>query len=134
MNDGSAKNRRMARDNTLGFAKKLVGALSGGGKKVYVVCCEPGAVSAFGKGAADVRSLSAKNLPPVKPGDVQVVVTPVRASVGSLLAAFCCCCCCDDLYQVLGMCGSSFGVAGSGGCLFVGLGAVESDRIDRRTA
>lgn len=81
INDGSAKNRRLARDNTLGFAKKLVGALGRGGKKVYVVCCEPGAAGAFGEGvggAADVRSLSAKNLPPVKPGDVQVVVTPVR--------------------------------------------------------
>ncbi|CAN0184305.1 unnamed protein product [Pylaiella littoralis] len=82
INDGSAKNRRLARDNTLAFAKKLVGAV-GRGKKVYVVCCQPGAVDDFGKGAggaADVRALNAKNLPPAKSGDVIVVVTPADQS------------------------------------------------------
>ena len=56
---------------------QLAGAL-GRGKKVYIVCCEPGARAALGTVAgADVRDLNAKNLPPVKAGDVQVVVTPV---------------------------------------------------------
>lgn len=56
---------------------QLVAAL-GRGKKVYIVCCEPGARAALGTVAgADVRDLNAKNLPPVKAGDVQVVVTPV---------------------------------------------------------
>ena len=59
------------------FFRQLVGAL-GRGKKVYVVCCEPGARAALGTVAGtDVRDLNAKNLPPVKAGDVQIVVTPV---------------------------------------------------------
>ncbi|CBJ27451.1 conserved unknown protein [Ectocarpus siliculosus] len=78
INDGSAKNRRLARENTLSFAKKLVGAI-GKSKKAYVVCCQPGAKADFGigvRGAADVRDINAKNLPPAKAGDVVVVVTP----------------------------------------------------------
>lgn len=62
-----------------GRENQLVGAL-GRGKKVYVVCCQPGAVDDFGKGAggtADVRALNAKNLPPAKSGEVIVMVTPV---------------------------------------------------------
>lgn len=59
---------------------QLVGAI-GKGKKAYVVCCQPGAKADFGsgvRGAADVRDINAKNLPPAKAGDVVVVVTPVR--------------------------------------------------------
>lgn len=59
---------------------QLVGGL-GRGKKVYVVCCEPGARAALGKSLkADIRDMSAKNLPPAKAGDVQVVITPVGCS------------------------------------------------------
>ncbi|CAM9309029.1 unnamed protein product [Scytosiphon promiscuus] len=84
INDGSAKNRQLARDNTLAFAKKLVGAIGKGSKKVYLVCCQPGAMNALGKGsiggAADVRNLEAKNLPPATSADVVVLVTPADQS------------------------------------------------------
>lgn len=55
----------------------------GWGKKVYVVCCDPGTKAALGKASsgADVRLMDAKNLPPAKAGDVQVVVTPVGAYI-----------------------------------------------------
>ena len=45
---------------------------------MYIVCCEPEAKAVLGdvKGL-DVRDLNAKNLPPAKAGDVQIVVTPV---------------------------------------------------------
>ncbi|CAM9437840.1 unnamed protein product [Laminaria digitata] len=80
INDGSAKNRRLARANTLNFVKKLVGAV-GRGKKVYIVCCDPSARVDLGQvSGADVRDLNAKNLPPVKAGDVQVIVTPADQS------------------------------------------------------
>lgn len=50
----------------------------GRGKKVYIVCCDPSARVDLGQvSGADVRDLNAKNLPPVKAGDVQVIVTPV---------------------------------------------------------
>ncbi|CAM9698182.1 unnamed protein product [Discosporangium mesarthrocarpum] len=76
INDGSAKNRDLAQANTVAFTKKLIGGM-GWGKKVWVVCCQPGVKSALTKsGAADVRELSSKNLPQAKKGDVQVVVTP----------------------------------------------------------
>lgn len=46
---------------------------------MYVVCCDPGTKAALGKApsGADVRLMDAKNLPPAKVGDVQVVITPV---------------------------------------------------------
>lgn len=65
---------------------QLVGAI-GKSKKAYVVCCQPGAKADFGtgvRGAADVRDINAKNLPPAKAGDVVVVVTPVRHAVSSV--------------------------------------------------
>lgn len=64
-------------------------AAVGRGKKVYVVCCEPGAKAALGKLAgADVRDMGAKNLPPAKAGDVQVVITPVGPEEKILGARF----------------------------------------------
>lgn len=77
MNDGSAKNNQLAQANNIAVTKKLIAGM-GWGKKVYVVCCDPGTKAALGKApsGADVRLMDAKNLPPAKVGDVQVVITP----------------------------------------------------------
>ncbi|CAM9209906.1 unnamed protein product [Choristocarpus tenellus] len=76
INDGSAKSRQLAQANTVAFTKKLVGGM-GWGKKVYVVCCQPGVRGDLAKtGGADVRDLDARNLPDAKKGDIQVIVTP----------------------------------------------------------
>lgn len=57
---------------------QLVAGL-GRGKKLYVVCFELGVKKALSKAtSAEVLMVNAKQLPPAKAGDVQLVITPVR--------------------------------------------------------